>query len=80
MTQPVLTSIERQQAIELAHDQCERCGWLAWSYTRSAQLELRERDDSAQVPHVFCAACAARFDVRLTKRKAPSGRSNSEAA
>lgn len=58
----------RQTAIEREDHRCESCGWLAWSFTREAQLEIREREGEPDRPHAFCPGCAARHDEKTARR------------
>ena len=60
----------RLEAIIRAGFSCEHCGTLAWSKHKLAEFQLRERPNDPEHPHVFCAGCAERHDVRLAQRKA----------
>jgi hypothetical protein len=51
-----------------ARNECESCGWLAWSNARAEELELRERDDDPGHPRVLCPLSAKKYDAKLAKR------------
>jgi hypothetical protein len=58
----------RQTAIEREDHRCESCGWLAWSFTRESQLEIREREGVPDRPHCFCPSCAGSHDEKTARR------------
>jgi hypothetical protein len=61
--------LRRKIALERAANECDGCDFVAWSYKLADQLQLRERDDEPDRPHVFCEFCAKRHDERSAKRR-----------
>jgi Zn finger protein HypA/HybF involved in hydrogenase expression len=58
----------RRIAIERVEHECEACGWLAWSRTREAELQLRERETEPDRPRVLCPRCAGKYDARKRRK------------
>lgn len=68
------STVVRAAEIKRANDTCEKCGWLAWSNKRRAQLELRplprarvERRKFGWV--VLCPACTEKHDGRQARER-----------
>lgn len=61
-------SADRAAEIARAGDSCEKCGWLAWSNERHAQLQLRTRVNrtTGEVvgSWVLCPSCTEKHDAR----------------
>lgn len=54
-----LTQEDREKAIQRAGDKCEKCGWLAWSYARQAELVVGPHPKDPEKLHVVCPNCSA---------------------
>lgn len=61
-----MTADDRAAAIQRAGDCCEKCGWLAWSNERHAQLELRPRIVRGETVGqlVLCPSCTEKHDAK----------------
>lgn len=68
----------RMAEINRAGHACERCGWLAWSNERCAQLRLRPRLDRTTGKiiglWVLCPTCTEKHDAKHDP--APHGNPN----
>lgn len=59
-----VAGVRRILALKAANYTCEKCGFVAWSRKRLAQLVLRDRDGDHSHPRVLCPTCAEKFDAR----------------
>lgn len=53
-----LTAHDREMAIRRADDSCEKCGWVAWTHARQAELVVRPHPTNPDALQVVCPGCA----------------------